>query len=113
METATAAKTKWNLDSAHSEIGFKVKHMMITNVSGSFEKFKVETETEGDDFTNAKINFTADLNSITTGNADRDNHLKSAEFFDAEKNPDLKFVSTKFTQKEGEYYVLEGNLTIK
>ena len=95
METATATKTKWNLDPTHSEIGFKVKHMMITNVSGSFEKFDAQVETEDTDFTTAKIQFTADINSITTGNKDRDNHLKSADFFDAANYPQLKFISSK------------------
>ena len=82
METQTITKTKWNLDPTHSELGFKVKHMMITNVSGSFEKFDVNVETEGSDFSFAKINFTADTDSISTGNADRDNHLKTADFFE-------------------------------
>jgi polyisoprenoid-binding protein YceI len=107
------ATTKWNLDPTHSEIGFKVKHMMITNVSGSFGKFDVQTETNGDDFTTAKINFTADLNSINTANTDRDNHLKSPDFFDAEKFPELKFESTKVEKKDDENYVVHGNLTIK
>ena len=87
METATATKTKWSLDPVHSEIGFKVKHMMITNVSGSFEKFDAQVETDDSDFTTAKIQFTADINSITTGNKDRDNHLKSPDFFDAANYP--------------------------
>jgi polyisoprenoid-binding protein YceI len=107
------ATTKWNLDATHSEIGFKVKHMMITNVSGSFGKFDVQTETNGDDFSTAKIKFTADLNSINTANTDRDNHLKSPDFFDAEKFPELKFESTKVEKKDDENYILHGNLTIK
>jgi len=113
METATITKTKWTLDPAHSEIGFKVKHMMITNVSGSFGKFDVEAQTEGDDFTTATFTFTADLNTLTTKNTDRDNHLKSADFFDASNHPTLKFVSTKFDKKDDENYVLYGTLTIK
>jgi polyisoprenoid-binding protein YceI len=113
METATITKTKWTLDPTHSEVGFKVKHMMITNVSGSFEKFDAKVETTGVDFTTAKIEFTADVNSITTANADRDNHLKSADFFDAANYPDLKFVSTKLEKKDDENYVLHGDLTIR
>ena len=113
METATATKTKWNLDPAHSQIGFKVKHMMITNVSGSFEKFDVQVETENKDFATAKIQFTADIDSITTGNKDRDNHLKSGDFFDAATYPQLKFISTKVEKKDDESFVLSGNLTIR
>ena len=68
METATKTTTKWTLDPGHSEVGFKVKHMMITNVSGSFQKFDAKVETTGTDFTTAKIYFTADIDSITTKN---------------------------------------------
>src|SRR5688500_14320939 len=100
METSTLTKTKWTLDPTHSEIGFKVKHMMITNVSGSFGKFDVAAQTEGDDFATASITFTADLNTLTTNSTDRDNHLKSADFFDAANYPVLKFVSTKFEKKD-------------
>lgn len=113
METATITKTKWNLDPTHSEIGFKVKHMMITNVSGSFGKFDAQVETNDLDFTTAKIEFTADIDSITTSNTDRDNHLKSPDFFDAANYPQLKFVSTKFEKKDDENYVLQGDLTIR
>jgi len=113
MATQTIAKTKWNLDPAHSEIGFKVKHMMITNVSGSFGKFEVNVETEGIDFATASIDFTADLASISTGNDDRDNHLKSGDFFDATQHPNLKFVSTKIEKKDQDSLVLHGNLTVK
>lgn len=113
METATITKTKWILDPAHSEIGFKVKHMMITNVSGTFAKFDVKVDTNGDDFTTAKIEFTADVNSLTTANTDRDNHLKSADFFDAANYPQLTFVSTKLEKKDDENYVLYGDLAIR
>lgn len=113
MATAAITKTKWNVDPAHSEIGFKVKHMMITNVSGSFGKFDVQVETNDDDFTTANIDFTADINSITTANADRDNHLKSLDFFDGANYPQLKFVSTKMEKKDNENYELSGNLTIR
>jgi len=113
METSTKTTTKWNLDPAHSEITFKVKHMMITNVSGSFQIFSANVETEDRDFTKSKISFTADINSITTGNNDRDTHLKSVDFFNAEVNPQIKFVSKKFEVKEANEYVLTGDLTIK
>lgn len=113
MGTATLTKTKWNLDPAHSEVGFKVKHMMITNVSGSFEKFDAQVETEDRDFATAKIQFTADINSITTGNTDRDNHLKSGDFFDAATYPQLKFVATKIEKQDDENFILHGDLTIR
>ena len=113
MTTTAATKTKWSVDPTHSEIGFKVKHMMITNVSGSFQKFDVQAETNDDDFTSARIEFTADIDSITTANTDRDNHLKSPDFFDAANYPQMKFTSTKMEKKDGENYVLTGDLTIR
>jgi polyisoprenoid-binding protein YceI len=113
METSTLTKTKWTLDAAHSEIGFKVKHMMITNVSGSFSKFNVEATTEGNDFTTAQIIFTADINSISTGNNDRDNHLKSADFFDAVNQPELKFNSRQIVAEDEDTFEMQGDLTIR
>ena len=113
MATETIKKTKWNLDLTHSEIGFKVKHMMITNVSGSFQKFDIKVETEDQDFTTGKIEFTAHVDSITTGSADRDNHLKSGDFFDAARYPELRFVSTSMNKKDEDTYELLGNLTIR
>jgi polyisoprenoid-binding protein YceI len=112
METATNTLTRWNLDTAHSEVTFKVKHMMITNVSGSLENFSVNVESEGDDFTKSKISFTADIKSINTGNPERDNHLKSADFFNAEENPQIKFESQRLEKKGGNEFILSGNLTI-
>ena len=113
MTAQTITKTKWNVDPTHSEIGFKVKHMMITNVSGSFGKFDITANTEDNDFSTAAIAITADLTSITTGNADRDNHLKSGDFFDATKFPELRFVSGKLEKKSDNDFVLYGELTIK
>lgn len=107
-----ATKT-WNLDPAHSEVGFKVKHMMITNVSGSFGKFDVQTQTVGEDFSTAQVTFTADISTISTGNTDRDGHLRSPDFFDAEKYPQLKFVSTRMEKADDSNFILHGNLTIK
>jgi polyisoprenoid-binding protein YceI len=106
------ATTKWSIDTAHSEIGFKVKHMMFTNVSGNFEKFDATIETEGDDFTTAKFDFSGEIDSINTGNADRDNHLKSADFFDAEQFPKLAFKSTSFEKIDEGDYKLTGDLTL-
>jgi len=103
----------WTIDPMHSEIGFKVKHLVISTVSGKFGAFEGTVETEGDSFNNAKVNFNADINSIDTGVADRDVHLKSPDFFDAVNNPKLTFESTSFTNKGGDDYELQGNITIK
>ena len=106
-------KTNWNIDNMHSEIGFKVKHMMITNINGSFGQFSATAETEGDDFSTASFNFSAAINSINTGVTDRDNHLKSDDFFNAEAFPELIFKSTAITKKDDENYVISGDLTIR
>ena len=107
------ATTKWSIDPTHSEIGFKVKHMMFTNVSGKFGIYQATITTDGDNFKNAEIDFSGDIISIDTGNTDRDNHLKSADFFDAENHPKLTFKSTEFTKVDDENYELTGNLNIR
>jgi polyisoprenoid-binding protein YceI len=108
-----ATKT-WALDPTHSEIQFKIKHLMITNVTGSFNIFTVSAQTEDEDFTKAKVSFTADVNSISTNNDQRDTHLKSADFFDAEKFPQVKFEATKSENIDGDgSYELYGDLTIR
>ncbi|MGG9961000.1 YceI family protein [Ferruginibacter sp. SUN106] len=108
------ATKKWVVDPTHSEIQFKVKHLMITNVTGSFNIFTVNAETDGEDFTKATISFTADTASISTGNEQRDAHLKSADFFDAETYPHLKFAATKYENIDQDgSYDLYGDLTIK
>jgi polyisoprenoid-binding protein YceI len=100
--------TKWNLDPSHSEVSFKVKHLMITNVTGSVNKFDVKAESDDENFTHGKVEFTADMTAITTGDAQRDGHLKTADFFEVEKFPEMKFVSTSYGKGK-----LEGNLTIR
>lgn len=106
--------TKWALDPTHSEIQFKVKHLMITNVTGSFKQFNAAVETEGDDFTTAKISFDAATASVDTNNEQRDGHLKSADFFDSENHANISFVSTSFVKKDNDgNFTLNGNLTIK
>ncbi|MFN3968231.1 YceI family protein [Flavobacterium sp.] len=107
------AKAKWAIDPTHSEIGFKVKHMMFTNVSGKFNSFEADIQNEEENFETATINFSAEVNSINTGNDDRDNHLRSADFFDMEKFGKLTFKSTDVKKvNEGEYKI-SGDLTIK
>lgn len=107
------ATTKWTIDPTHSEIGFKVKHMMFTNISGKFDSYEGTVETEENDFTTAKISFSAEINSVDTSNAERDNHLKSADFFDAENYPKLIFTSKSFTKVNENNYELIGDLMIK
>ncbi|ALL04303.1 hypothetical protein AQ505_01605 [Pedobacter sp. PACM 27299] len=106
------ATTQWSLDPTHSELQFKVKHLMITTVTGSFNSLTASLSSDADDFENAKVTFEAELNSIDTGNTDRDNHLKSADFFDAEQFPKMTFTSSSF-DKDGSDYVLKGDLTVK
>lgn len=103
--------TKWILDPSHSELLFKVKHLMISNVKGEFKTF--EAEVNGEDFTTSKVTVKIDANSIFTNNTDRDNHLKSADFFDTEQFPTLTFESTAFTKKSEDEFELVGDLTMK
>ena len=100
--------TNWSIDNAHSEIAFKVKHMMISTVTGHFEDFDASVKSSGDDFNNANFNFSAKTASINTKNKDRDTHLKSDDFFNSEKFPEMKFVSKSF---KGD--TLIGDLTIR
>lgn len=104
---------KWTIDPSHSEIQFKVKHMMITTVTGSFKEFSSEVETQGDDFTTAKIKFEASTDSVFTNADQRDAHLKSADFFDVEKYPVLKFESISLENVDDESFTLNGNLTVR
>lgn len=106
------SKTKWTLDPAHSEVSFKVKHMMITNVTGLLTDYNVEAVSDSDDFINADVTFTGKLSSINTGNEQRDAHLRSGDFFDVETNKEVTFKSTKI-EKNGSDLKLHGNLTIK
>jgi len=103
----------YKIDAAHSEITFKVKHLMITNVTGNFTKYNATMESETADFSDAKISFEADVNSITTHNEQRDGHLKSDDFFAAEKFPKLLFKSGKLAKKSEDSFTLTGDLTIR
>ncbi len=110
MEAQTA--TTWVIDPLHSEIQFKVKHLMVSTVTGSFGQYEGSVEMVGDDFEDAKIQFSADIDSISTGNEQRDGHLKSGEFFDAEQFPKLTFESTDMRKTGDDTYELRGNLTL-
>ncbi len=107
------ATTKWTLDPAHSELGFKIKHLMITNVSGFFNQFQIEGVTKDEDFTTAKIKLTANMDSIYTNNEQRDAHLRNADFFETDKHPKMTFESTSIEKVDSENFRLTGNLTIK
>lgn len=103
----------YKIDSTHSEITFKVKHLMITNVTGHFTQFDGTLESDKEDFSDAKVTFEADAASVNTNNEQRDAHLKSDDFFNAEQFPKLKFESTSIDKKDDEHYKLQGNLTIR
>ena len=104
---------KWQIDQAHSSIGFEVKHMMVSKVKGQFTNYSADIEVDDlADLSSAKIDISIDATSITTNNDDRDNHLKSGEFFDIEQFPNIKFKSTSIT-KDGDDYKVSGDLTIK
>lgn len=106
-------KTNWKIDPMHSEVLFKAKHLMITTVTGQFKAFDLNVETEGDDFTKASsISFTADVDSLSTNNEQRDGHLKSPDFFDAASHPKVIFEGTKM-EGTGSDYKLHGNLTMR
>ena len=107
------AKSTWAIDPTHSEIGFKVKHMMFTNVSGKFNTSEATIVNEDDQFETSKINFSADVNTVDTNNGDRDNHLRSADFFDVEKFPKLSFVGTSVKKLNEGLFQIDGDLTIK
>ena len=110
---AVATKTKWALDPTHSELIFKVKHLMISTVTGRFRKFDLTVETDGEDFTKIeKAKLVADLHSIDTNNEQRDNHLRSNDFFNADKFKQLVFEATRYEgdSSEGKLY---GDLTIR
>lgn len=109
--TLTTSKTKWVLDPTHSELGFKVKHLMITYVKGEFRKYTAEID--GEDFTNSKIQVKIEAASISTNDEQRDGHLKSADFFDVENHREITFEGTSFKKLDEENYQLKGVLTIK
>ncbi len=105
--------TKWALDPTHSELQFKVKHLMISTVTGQFNKFSGTVETKEDDFTTAKIDFAAEIDSISTNNEQRDAHLKNGDFFDAASHPQLTFKSEKLEKITADEYKLHGTLTMR
>ncbi len=107
------AQGKWNLDRSHSSVKFNVQHLVISEVDGTFKIFDGSVNAPTADFNNATINFNVDVNSINTDEEKRDAHLKSDDFFNAEKYPKMTFTSTSFKKVSGNKYALEGNLTIR
>jgi polyisoprenoid-binding protein YceI len=107
------AKTTWVIDPMHSEIAFKVKHLMISNVKGAFGEFSGQLLTDGDDFSTSEISFQINPASINTGAPDRDGHLKSADFFDVENFREISFTSGKLAKTDEDEYALSGDLAIK
>jgi polyisoprenoid-binding protein YceI len=102
----------WNLDNSHSSVNFSITHMVVSEVQGSFKKFTAKVDATKDDFTDAKIDFTIDANSVNTDNEDRDKHLRSGDFFETEKYPEIKFTSTSIKKINGKVYELKGNITM-
>ncbi|MCL6594022.1 MAG: YceI family protein [Alicyclobacillus sp.] len=107
------AKTSWQLDTAHSSIDFSIKHMMFATVRGSFHQFSGRIVADPEDLTTAEIEFTVEVASIDTRNADRDAHLKGADFFDVEHYPQIKFQATRITRAGSVQYDVTGDLTIR
>ncbi len=103
----------WAIDTLHSDVLFKIKHLVISNVTGSFKKFEGNMVTKGNDFNNAKINFTIDVKSIDTNQEQRDGHLQTGDFFSADLYPKIIFESTSFVNVGGSDYKMIGNLTLK
>lgn len=108
----TTTKT-WVIDPMHSEVFFKIKHLVISTVTGSFRKFEGKAVTEGEGFENAKVSFTTDVKSIDTSQPMRDEHLQNGDFFSADRYPQIIFESTSFTKISGDSYKMKGDLTLK
>lgn len=112
-QVAMFGQVKWNIDNAHSLVGFTVTHLVISEVDGSFKTYSGSISAPTADFNGATIDFSVDVNSVNTENDMRDNHLKGPDFFDAAKYPKMTFKSTSFKKLAGNKYELVGNLTIK
>ena len=102
----------WSLDKAHAKLGFEVTHLMVSSVEGSFKTFDVKVAASNDEFSDAVIELTADASSIYTDNDKRDEHLRSADFFEVAKYPTLTFKSTSITKTADKKYTITGNLTL-
>jgi len=112
-DDSTSQATTWKIDNSHSNVKFSVSHLVISDVDGAFKSFNGTIQSTKPDFSDAQIDFTIDIDSINTDNEGRDNHLKSDDFFNAEKFPQMTFKGTSFKKLSGNKYALEGDLTIR
>ena len=112
LSVVAIAQQSWSNDPYHSRLGFVVKHLTISEINGQFSSFSIKVKTTKSDFTDMKVNLTAKIASIATGVEMRDNHLKTADFFDAEKYPELTFESTSIKVISDKKFALSGNLTL-
>src|SRR6187431_965541 len=113
IKTLKIMATIWNIDPTHSEVQFKVKHLVISTVTGAFKKFSGSIEADGENFDGAKASFNLDVDSIDTNQADRDGHLKSDDFFAAAQHPFISFKNGVLKKKSAESYALTGELTVR
>ena len=114
MKTAeTATLTKWKIDSMHSEIGFKVKHLMFTNVRGTFKEYDADIRMDESDFGSADIRVTINPASVNTGDEKRDGHIRNADFFDTENFKEISFTGNSIQKNSRTSYILNGELTMK
>ena len=112
MSTTQQAATVWGIDKSHSHINFKVKHLMITTVTGSLTNYECTVETQGEDFSESRIVFSAETKSINTGDAQRDGHLITGDFFDADNHPKISFSSTGMERDSHGKFILNGDLSM-
>jgi len=113
VSVSSSFAQKWNVDKAHSKVGFTVTHLMLSEVDGNFKTFDATITSSKEDFTDAVFEFSADVSSVDTDNEMRDGHLKKADMFDAEKFPKISFKSTSITKVDAKKYKLVGDLTLK
>ena len=113
VAAGASAQTNWAIDASHTKIRFSVSHLMVSEVEGEFKKFSGKVVSKTDDFTDAVVEFSADIASVSTGDEKRDQHLRGDDFFNAEKYPTMSFKSVSFKKVSGNKYILEGDLTIR
>lgn len=113
VAAGASAQTNWAIDASHTKIRFSVSHLMVSEVEGEFKKFSGKVVSKTDDFTDAVVEFSADIASVSTGDEKRDQHLQGDDFFNAEKYPTMSFKSVSFKKVSGNKYILEGDLTIR